>query len=948
MARAGHGSECHAAPSPVWSFSWRVVQQDYRCADGNTMASPRRAFTMLGGVVFALAAFGCWLATNDATLHTREFVSDLAFIVAPAIAAACCWSAGRRSNPWRDGWSWVGLGCLTWAAASVMWAFYELVLGQYAPFPSYADIPFILYAVPVVIGVLRFPQLRSGWWSTLRLSMDTLVIVATMLYAVAILLLEPVLNAPHQSALATLDALGYPLADVSIAAVVIARCTLFSSTRKLGRITLMAGLLVLSVTDSTYVARTTHGGYAPGTLLDLGWVAAFVAIAVSARVPLQVTKVVHDPDTSPPPTLVQQLLPYAPIAFAAWAAMTHGAEEFRSGRFVWVTVVVGVLVAARQIVVVADHVALTRDVNSVVRRRTVELERRDQWWRELVRNLSDIIIVLDTSGRVTYCSPSVEAALGHWPKHMTTGEQLRSNLIHPDDVAGILEHITPVVRGKQRQGFVECRVRQADDTWSWFEITAVGQLGEQVLDGAVLTLHDVTDRRRLTEELSHQAYHDSLTGLPNRAHLMQRIEEELARTDRTDRLALLLIDLDDFKYINDTHGHQSGDAVLGVIGERLQQAVRASDTVARLGGDEFAILKAGAGCDVDFVARRLVDAVERPVFTDGRRFVVHASVGIVYADSCKDESSESLLAHADIALYQAKAHDKGGIVVIEGDERVAAAQQVHLREQIAQPDLKDFRVVYQPLVDVVTGEMRGAEARLRWNHPELGEIPPANFIPLAEHGGSISTLGWFVLETACRQLEEWKQLSDTRLGVGVNVSILQLHEPGFVARVVELIDGHRLDRDQIVLEITEQSLAHDFETAVGVVSQLRQAGVSVAVDDFGTGYSSLRYLHRFAADVVKIDRSFIANLSGSAHTQKLVRSVVDMAKSLDLQSVAEGIETPRQLEIVQALGCEVAQGYLFSRPVEPSRITELIDSGPLFTTADLPTQRQDQPEATVA
>lgn len=939
-----------------------MVQAGYADADVNGMASPRRALAMPSGAfvaaVIALVAMGLWLGLNDASLHTREVVSDLAFVVAPAIAAACCWSAGRRSNPWRDGWSWVGLGCLTWAGASVIWAFYELVLGQYAPFPSYADIPFILYAVPMVIGLLRFPQLRSGWWSTLRLSMDTLVIVATMLYAVAILLLAPVLNAPHQSVLATLDALGYPLADVSIAAVVIARCTLFSSTRKLGRITLMAGLLILSVTDSTYVARTTHGGYAPGRMLDLGWVAAFVAIAVSARVPLQVSKVVHDPDASPPPTLVQQLLPYAPIAFAAWAAMTHGAEEFRSGRFVWVTVVVGVLVATRQIVVVADHVALTRDLNSVVKRRTTELERRDQWWRELVRNLSDIIIVLDTSGRVTYCSPSVEAALGHWPKHLTTGEQLRSNLIHPDDVAGILEHITPVVRGKQRQGFIECRVRQADDTWSWFEITAVGQLGEQVLDGAVLTLHDVTDRRRLTEELSHQAFHDSLTGLPNRALLMQRIETQLTRDDgdeRDRRLALLLIDLDDFKYINDTHGHQSGDAVLSVIGERLQHAVRSSDTVARLGGDEFAILMTGGGSEVDFIARRLVDAVERPVFTDGRRFVVHASVGIVFADSCRDESAESLLAHADIALYEAKARDKGGIVVIEGDERAAAAQKVHLREQIAQPDLKDFRVVYQPLVDVVTGDMRGVEALLRWRHPELGEIPPANFIALAEHGGSIATLGWFVLETSCRQLAEWSAMSGSRLGIGVNVSILQLHEPGFVTRVCELIDHHGLDRDQVVLEITEQSLAHDFETAVGVVGQLREAGVSVAVDDFGTGYSSLRYLHRFAADVVKIDRSFIANLSGSAHTQKLVRSVVDMAKSLDLQSVAEGIETTRQLEIVQALGCEVAQGYLFSRPVEPSRITELIASGrPLFTatgftaTADVPAQRSTDVPAEVA
>jgi len=219
-----------------------------------------------------------------------------------------------------------------------------------------------------------------------------------------------------------------------------------------------------------------------------------------------------------------------------------------------------------------------------------------------------------------------------------------------------------------------------------------------------------------------------------------------------------------------------------------------------------------------------------------------------------------------------------------------------------------------------------------------------------ESSSARATLGWFVLETSCRQLAEWAALSASRLAMGVNVSILQLHEPGFVTRVCELIDAHGLERDQVVLEITEQSLAHDFETAVGVVGQLREAGVSVAVDDFGTGYSSLRYLHRFAADVVKIDRSFIANLSGSAHTQKLVRSVVDMAKSLDLQSVAEGIETPRQLEIVQALGCEIAQGYLFSPPVEPARITDMIVNGaPLFSpSVDVPAQRSTDAPAAVA
>jgi EAL domain-containing protein (putative c-di-GMP-specific phosphodiesterase class I) len=233
--------------------------------------------------------------------------------------------------------------------------------------------------------------------------------------------------------------------------------------------------------------------------------------------------------------------------------------------------------------------------------------------------------------------------------------------------------------------------------------------------------------------------------------------------------------------------------------------------------------------------------------------------------------------------------------------------------------------------------MRGVESLLRWNHPDLGSVPPDDFIPMAEAGGSIHVLGWHVLSEACAELERWKQQApEHRLAVGVNVSSRQLDEPGFAARVLELVAHHDIDPSQIVLELTEQSLSVDFETAVTVVADLRAGGVSVAVDDYGTGYSSLRYLHRFDADVVKIDRSFIANLEGSLHTQKIVRSVMDMAISLDLQSIAEGIETPAQLELTRALGCELGQGYLFSRPVGAAEISAMLEAGVGFAVATAP------------
>ncbi len=271
------------------------------------------------------------------------------------------------------------------------------------------------------------------------------------------------------------------------------------------------------------------------------------------------------------------------------------------------------------------------------------------------------------------------------------------------------------------------------------------------------------------------------------------------------------------------------------------------------------------------------------------------------------------------------------MVFIDGHERDVAAQQVHMREEIATPDLEQFRVVYQPIVDLRTGRMRGVEALLRWRHPDLGDVPPDTFIPMAEAGGSIQLLGWFVLREACAQLAAWREeFPQHRMAVGINVSSRQLDEPGFAAGVHALVSEHGLEPEQLVLELTEQSLSLDFETAVEVVAELRAGGVSVAVDDYGTGYSSLRYLHRFDADVVKIDRSFIAYLEDSLHTQKIVHSVMDMATALDLQSIGEGIETFGQVALLRSLGCELGQGYLFSRPASPQRISELLGENSCF------------------
>jgi diguanylate cyclase (GGDEF)-like protein len=433
---------------------------------------------------------------------------------------------------------------------------------------------------------------------------------------------------------------------------------------------------------------------------------------------------------------------------------------------------------------------------------------------------------------------------------------------------------------------------------------------------------------------------DHLTGLANRLALMERLDDVLSDPEHWP-VAIALLDLNDFKLINDNHGHAVGDEVLQELASRLSGAVRDTDLVARLGGDEFAVVITGVGtAQRNLLADRLMKAFDAPVQVAQRLFPVTVSIGVVLAQPT--ETPGELLAHADAAMYQAKADKRGTsrVITVTGEDREHVSSQSRMREAIAAPDLDQFHVLYQPVVDLATGRIRGIEALLRWHHPELGNIPPDTFIPLAEQAGSIGALGRFVLETGTADLAALQQLRpDHRLAIGINVSPRQLATSEFVEHVHGLLERHGLAADQLVLEITEQAFVADLDPVADTVARLADAGVSVAVDDFGTGYSSLRYLQHLRLDIMKIDRSFVAEINNSHASRELVSAVAAMGRTLDLQLVAEGIETLDQLRFLQEINCELGQGYLFSQPVVIGDIARLLSEGhsyPVGETAATP------------
>jgi diguanylate cyclase (GGDEF)-like protein len=395
---------------------------------------------------------------------------------------------------------------------------------------------------------------------------------------------------------------------------------------------------------------------------------------------------------------------------------------------------------------------------------------------------------------------------------------------------------------------------------------------------------------------------------------------------RLQQLAVLFVDLDDFKTVNDSLGHGAGDELLVRVAERLQRALRPGDTIARMGGDEFAVIvedQTDAAAPVE-VGQRLLAALNAPFANEGKELFVHASAGVAVSTS-QQTTAEELLRDADLAMYMAKSNGKNRLELFQPSMHSAALARLSLKGDLERALERDeFVLLYQPIMRLGSGQLSGVEALVRWNHPRRGLISPLDFIPLAEETGLIVPLGRWVLEQACRQAVTWDAAGATSLTMSVNVSGRQVQEPGFVDEVAAVLAGTALPPQRLTLEFTESVLMRDANATAGMLAQLKALGVRLAIDDFGTGYSSLSYLRRFPIDVLKIDASFVAAMSSGSDQTALVRSIVKLGETLHLETVAEGIEQPAQLSDLRSLGADLGQGYFFARPLSADDVSAML------------------------
>jgi diguanylate cyclase (GGDEF)-like protein/PAS domain S-box-containing protein len=877
------------------------------------------------------------------TLHMGNDSAWIAFedfgvALAAGIAALACASRARRDKrggsgapdsgrgAWRA-WRLLSYGMGAWAVGRVARGVCEVGFGIDPTPPSVLDAAPLTSSVLVLGCLLCMVSTPAGLLSHVRGAAEGLLIATGCFLISWCAVIAAVFATSEASVAGQIVNLAYPVLDAVALSGVLFVAARGNERVPPGLALLGLGIACVAIADSAFwYLHAKNPSFPKVSAIDIGWLAGFLVITTAAA---------QRAGTRPwmRTLAASRLVPGLPTlpavigiatALASWLA---GRSLGPPGVLLAISAALVLLALLLQLIGVYENHALTADLERRVEQRTSELKATERYYRALVQHSSDVVMVVDPDLTVRYVSDSMEVIFGHDPASLV-GRKLEAVT---GGSADLIQAFNRTMAEDAHVSRVEWELTDATGRIRHAESAISNLVGDPSVGALVVNTRDATDQVALERQLRHQAFHDPLTGLANRALLADRAEHALMRSARSGAaVAVVLVDLDGFKFVNDSLGHQVGDVVLGEVARRLESLVRSEDTVARLGGDEFVILieDVSGRHETQALAER-VREVLRPRFSlPGWDYAVTASVGVAIGTAA-EVNAHDLLRDADTAMYVAKTSGKDSVRAFAPSMHERAHErfrlQVDLRGALEREELLLF---YQPIFDMHDGRLKGFEALARWSHPTRGLISPEVFIPLAEESGLIVPIGRWVLQQAIRQITAWdrRHPSARSLSISVNVSTVQLSAPSLITDVQEELERSGISPSRLVLEITEGSLAKETERTIEVLQQLRKLGLRIAIDDFGTGYASLSHLQRLPVDILKVDKSFVAALTEGGKSRELLEAILGVGQALSLAVVAEGIEAQSQMTTLQEMGCEMAQGFLVGKP-SPAEVAESLLGG---------------------
>jgi diguanylate cyclase (GGDEF)-like protein/PAS domain S-box-containing protein len=873
--------------------------------------------------IFARPTWPYWLTLVVAicgvhVLSPNGVLGNITYILVTSGSAAAAWiGVSRQPRQRRFAWGSIAAGVTCSAAGDAIYYVQGQVTGALSNV-SVADGFWLASYVGLAIGLSSLIVGRRG---TGRVDIDGLIDIGSFAVMAVLVVTQfgvvrhLVSDSSYSITTRTIWT-AYPVFDAAVLGVVV-QAMVSRRLRGSGGLFLSCGIALWLTSDFTSLFLVDTSGI--HKWLDVGWMVGAVSLGVSTWPP--------DTRAAPPDNAAATPVTNGRVAITLLPLLVPGLIDiwhFTNGRDSTPIPLFGATLTLVSL-------ALLRSTRLVKarNRQQAKLEHSRRFYAALAENSSDAVIVLDRAGMILNDAPNLATMLGQ-PGLSTIGVDVISLLRLPDREAAR----DVLTRWWSTTGVVadaEVAATQADGTERWFGVRAANLAADPDVAGMVINLRDITDRKRAERALDHSGFHDSLTGLANRALFHDRLDHALDRTARTGLgVAIVYLDLDGFKTINDSRGHEAGDRVLREVAARIASAVRTLDTVSRLGGDEFAILIEESGRVLDeaeTVAERVLQSLTSPFIVDGHQIVLSASIGIAMGDvSC---TASSMMRDADVAMYKAKMSGKARWAVYEPAMRTAALDKLELESDLHQAvDEGQLRLVYQPVIELRSSKIVGFEALLRWDHPTRGRIEPTTFIPIAENNGTMVSIGRWVLDEACRTAAQWNaRFPSRKLTMAVNLSARQLAAPDIVSDTAHALARSGFPASLLVLEMTESVLVQDADTATRRLHALRKLGVRLAIDDFGTGYSSLSYLRQFPIDILKIDKSFTDTITQRAHIPPIVHGLLELAKTLEMTTVAEGIESEVQRDSLRDQECNFGQGFLFSRPIEESEALALLANG---------------------